>query len=86
MGFGSSWLSGLTWNIIGVGLIICILGVVSGFITTGGVDVGWIGTALDRMGTAVCLVWLILFEGAFFFGAVWAWGLVAIDLQGHGVG
>eukprot|EP00906_Rhabdomonas_costata_P001577 RCo002596 len=43
------------------------------------------GTSLDRAGTAVCLVWLVLFEGVFFFGAVWCLGLV-VDLQGLGVG
>ena len=91
MGVGVGWLSGLGVVQCGVscGLrVFLALGVgvlVVAFCVAGVLDVGWVGGSLDRAGSAVCLVWLVLFEGVFFLGAVWAWGLV-VDLQGHSVG
>jgi hypothetical protein len=98
MGFGASWLSGLgclsgfetsalaltSWGIRGVlvcGLAVATVGLCVAVVT----DFCLLGTSLDRAGAAVCLVWLVFFEGVFFFGAVWTWGLI-IDMQGHSVG
>jgi len=47
--------------------------------------VEWLGSSLDRAGIAVCVVWLVLFEVTFFFGAVWCFALV-IDVSSHSVG
>lgn len=100
MGFGASWLSGMgtalggadqgvmaVVSAVGVrGLLLCGLTVASlGLCAAVVLDFGLLGTSVDRAGAAVCLVWLVLFEGVFFFGAVWTWGLV-IDMQGHSVG
>ncbi len=54
------------------GFVCCVVACVGAFVMAGVVDLGWLGTGIDRVGSAVCLVWLIVFEGAFFFGAVWA--------------
>lgn len=92
MGFGASWLSGFgaTGGLGGAAFALILLGGVAvlllGGFTAGVIlDIGWLGGSVDRAGSAVCLVWLILFEVTFFFGAVWCWALLA-DLQGHGVG
>ena len=72
MGICSTWLSCIGGVIVVSGILISMLGVIGAFVMSGVVDLGWLGTAIDRVGSAVCLVWLIVFEGAFFFGAVWA--------------
>jgi len=91
-GVSASWLSGYGATSSGlVGSMVCVipalvaLGLLLGYVGSAVLDVGWLGSSLDRAGIAVCLVWLILFEGVFFFGAVWCFGLV-VDLQGHSVG
>ena len=70
---------------LGLVVVLLVVMTVMSFVACGVVDVCWVGTSLDRAGTAVCLVWLILFEGVFFFGAVWCLGLL-VDCQGHSVG
>lgn len=53
MGVGGHWLRGFR----GVGvlrvLVILVLGVVIGWRRVGGLDIGWLGTALDRVGRLV---------------------------------
>jgi len=71
MGVGVGWLSGLGMQVFEASAVAVLV--------AGVLDVGWVGGSLDRAGSAVCLVWLVLFEGVFFLGAVWAWGLV-VDL------
>ena len=79
MGVGAHWLSGVEMGWVGGVVGVVLVGVVGAFTVGCGGEMGWVGTAGDRMGTAVCLVWLILFEGAFFFGAVWCWGVGVVD-------
>jgi hypothetical protein len=86
MGVGSSWLVGPAAG-SGAWLGVALVGVGVGleWCVAGAVDAGWLGTSVDRAGSAVCLAWLVLFEVAFFFGAVWMFAL-CLDQQGHSVG
>ena len=72
LGLGSTWLSCLGGLVLALPVLLVIVGVIVAFLLAESIDVGWLGTSLDRAGTLVCLVWLILFEGVFFFGAVWS--------------
>ena len=56
---------------LGLVVVLLVVMTVMSFVACGMVDVCSVGTSLDRAVTVVCLVWLILFEGVFFFGAVW---------------
>ena len=73
---------GLSLGVMGIqvgamsvcGAVVVIAGAMLGvaFCISGVLDARWLSTAIDRAGSAVCVVWLVLFEGVFFFGAVWA--------------
>jgi hypothetical protein len=80
MGVGASWLSGLGAaggdNLVASWLFVCAVvacgcGIGLEWCGAGAMDAGWLGSSIDRAGTAVCLVWLVLFEVVFFAGCAW---------------